>query len=82
MNIALHKWEHNLKKNLKSSTIKLAHVNEYNSYVCFTEHDTANPLTSIFSLDCQPSYIEDIISYSKGQFSEKNLLGNHWKSDM
>lgn len=35
-------------------------------------------MISIFSLDCQPSYTKDIISFSRGQFSEQNLLGNHF----
>lgn len=33
--------------------------------------------TGISSLDCQPCYIKVIISFSKGQFSEQNCLGNH-----
>lgn len=32
--------------------------------------------TGIFSLGCQPSYTKTVISFSKGQFSEQNSLGN------
>lgn len=85
INIVPSKWENNFQKNRKwkrYTTIKLAHVwmNAINLAVLQSMMLLILWLAydwGIFSLDCQSSYTKAILSFSKGEFSEKISLGNH-----